>query len=66
MVIFVSHFVLSYSAGSHSGAAKVFLDLATAECTLQCFFLYRMCLINMADHICATLKISPSDVTICA
>lgn len=29
----VSCFVVSYSAGSHSGAAKVKVDLATAECT---------------------------------
>lgn len=44
---------INYSAGSHGGAAKVKLDLATAECTLLCFFFffsYRMCLINMADH----------------
>lgn len=34
---FVSRFVLSYSAGGHGGAAEVQLDLATAECTLQCF-----------------------------
>lgn len=43
-------FFINYSAGSHGGAAKIQLDLATAECTLLCFS-YRMCLINMADYI---------------
>lgn len=28
-------FAISYSAGLHSGAAKVQVDLATAECTLH-------------------------------
>lgn len=52
-------FVISYSAGIHGGAAKVQLDLATAECTLQCFSSYRMCLINMADHILCNLENLP-------
>lgn len=58
-VIFVSRFVVSYSAGCHGGAAKVRPDLSTAECTLQCVSYYNMCLINMAGHIFTTRKNLP-------
>lgn len=64
--VFFSCFVVSYSAGSHGGAAKVQQDLATAECKLQCVSYIECVLLTWQSTFLQTLKASPSDVTMCA
>lgn len=46
-------FVRSYSPGSHGGVTQIWSPLLNVHYSVFClvFFLLKMCLINMADHI---------------